>query len=167
MDKNRLRIKEQVEADIKKEMQPVATEEGEPGAEPVKEVKQPPPPKKVRKFPQFLIYFHVFDIATRKPVVEFEEYSESKVKGSAVKSELEGHKTRLLATKYEKDVLMPLFSIHEGYNWSYYVTKKNWVIFREIISVLFQEDQVLRNQHLLRCNYRFPQDSRRRRHARR
>lgn len=148
MDKNRLRIKEQVEADIKKEMQPVKEDEVAPGAEMVKEVKEPPQ-KKLRKFPQFLIYFHVFDIATRKPIVEFEDYSESKIKASAVKNEFEGHKARLLASKYEKDILTPIFSVHEGYSWSYFVTKKNWVIFREFISVLPQKDQELRNRHLL------------------
>jgi len=160
MDKNRLKIKEQVEADIKKEMQPVPEGEAEPVAEVVKEVKQPPPPppKKMRKFPQFMIYFQVFDIATRKPIVEFEDYSESKIKASAVKEELNGHKNRLLASKFEKDVMAPLFSIHEGYSWAYLVTKKNWLIFSRLISILSEAFKNVRNQQVLRRYHRFSKD---------
>jgi hypothetical protein len=136
MDKNRLKIKEQVEADIKKEQQPVKSDEQEEGGENVKEAKKEPQPQKLRKFPQFMIYFHVYDIATRKAIVEFEDYSESKIKSKAVKEELTGHRTRLLSSKYEKDVLTPLTTIYDGYNWFFYVTKNNWVIFRKLKSIL-------------------------------
>ncbi len=132
MNKNRLKEKEQTVAEINKERQP----QQEEGAERVIEAKRELPAPKIRKFPQFMVYFQVYDIASRDTIVEFEDCSESTIKSKAVKEELSGHRTRLLSNKYTREVPTLLPTIYEGYHWHFYVTINNWIIFREIKSIL-------------------------------
>ena len=148
MDPARLKIKEKVEAELKKMQQPVVEEEGDGEEGEVAEVRPPPKPTRVRKYPSFLLYFQAYDIATKKKFLEFEDFSESKVKVGMVKNEFEGQLARLLAAKYAKDQATRLVSTILDHEWVYYVNNKNWIYFRKLSSIFPQEEQVLRNQQL-------------------
>ena len=122
MDQQKVKLKEQVEAEIKRERN--AELAGEV-AEEVPEVKE----KKIRTIPEFLIYFQIYDIATKKQIVLFENYAECPLKASTVRNEFKGHLEMTLLTKFERETLTQLNSAQEGYGWVFFVNKKNWIYF--------------------------------------
>lgn len=120
MDAQKIKLKEQVEAEIKREKQ-----EGV-GLQPkIPEVKE----KKVRTIPEFLIYFQIYEIATKGKIVLFENFEDCKAKPSAIRNEFKNHLEMTLQTKFEKDTVTQLNSTNEGYGWVFFVSKKNWIYF--------------------------------------
>ena len=124
MSKRRIANKEAVEALLKRSIQP-EDEEGEIVEKKKVIIKK----KKIRKIPQFIIYFEIYDIATKKKIAQFDDFSECKVKPSQVKNEFKGQIDLVLNTKFEKNVAVPMNSIFDDHGWMSYVNKKNWIFF--------------------------------------
>ena len=122
MDQRKLKQKEQVEAEIKREKN---AEVAGDVPENIPEIKE----KKIRTIPEFLIYFQIYDIATKNKIVLFENYDDCKAKSSAVRNEFKGHLELTLLTKFERETLTQLNSTQEGYGWVFFVNKKNWIYF--------------------------------------
>ena len=135
MDPARLKIKEQVEAEVRKDMNKIVDDtEGEPTgpSKPVETQEKMRP----REIPMFMIYFQIYDNVTKSSIVEFEDFSTSRVKSAMVKKEAKDVLQRIIASKQEKDVTLSSPSGFENHNWTYSVTKKNWIFMRWLISFL-------------------------------
>lgn len=144
MDPDRLKLKEKVEQDIRKDMNKVPEDGGAEGAAGEVQVQAVAPEKpKQREVPMFLIYFQIFDNVTKKNIVEFEDFSTSKVKPSMVKAEAATTLNVIVATKQEKDTTLTKPSAFDNHNWMYQVTKKNWVMMRGLNSLLSQKVQAV------------------------
>lgn len=135
-------MKEKIEQDIRKDMNKVPEEgEVEGEAEPVPKEPVVREKMKQREVPMFLIYFQIFDNVTKKNIVEFEDFSSSKVKPSLVKKDAQATLDRIIASKTPKETTLGTPAAFENHNWTYHITKKNWVIMRELISFFAQKVQ--------------------------
>lgn len=149
MDPNRLKLKEQYEQEIRKDMNKVPEEGDAEAPLPVQTQAQTTEKQEPRQVPMFMLYFQIFDNVSKKNIVEFEDFSTSRVKSSLVKKEAKDVLARILATKVEKDTTMHMPSGFENHNWVYQVTKKNWVMMCKISSVPPQEVKKVRNRLIL------------------
>lgn len=122
MDAQKLKLKEQVEAEIKREQ--TAAAEGQV-VEKVPEVKE----KKIRTIPEFLVFFQIYEIATKSKIVLFENFEDCKAKPAAIRNEFKNHLDLTLQTKFDRETMTQLNSTQEGYGWVFFVNKKNWIYF--------------------------------------
>lgn len=133
MDPDRLKLKEKVEAEVRKDMNKVVEDETDEAKQ--QEVQEQKEPVKKRLLPSFMIYFQIYDIVTKGPIVEFEDFSTSRVKSSLVKKEVNEIVLRIIANKQEKDITVQTPSGFENHVWMCTVNKKNWITLRKIKSV--------------------------------
>ena len=120
MEKRKLAQKEAVEAEIKREMNAEEPQQNEE----IEVIERKP-----KTIPEFLVFFQVYEIATKKEITTFENYKETDAKPSEVKKEYKMHVKMVLMSKFEKEKMLPLTSDLEGFGWVFLVTKKNWIIF--------------------------------------
>ena len=134
MDPKKLEEKERVEQEIKKEANIPKDLDGDEAADKPEIKKEEKTATSLRQIPMFMIYFQVYDMVSKKTIVEFEDFSNSKVKSSFVKKETQTIIERVTASKQEKNRTVQTPSKFEGHAWMYMVNDKNWLFLRNLIS---------------------------------
>ena len=132
MDENRTKIKEEIEQKIKNEAN-LPKDLLQEGADPTKEKEEDKQETSVRSIPAFMLYFQIYDIVSKESIGDFEDFSNSKVKGSLVKKEIKEVITRIISSRQEKNRNVQTPSKFEGHAWMYLVNDKNLVFLRELI----------------------------------
>lgn len=149
MDANKLKLKEEIEQKIKKEANlPEGYLEDE--AEGAKKEQDDISSPTSRTIPAFMLFFQIYDIVSKTSIGEFEDFSNSKVKGSLVKKELKDVITRIIGSKQEKNRNIQTPSKFEGHAWMYLVNDKNLLFLCELKSVLQSFFPDVPDQQLLR-----------------